>query len=145
MTKKLLFPFILLSVFLFGCLGHRLTEPPRTQETPYSLTFCAENVNNLLLYELPKEGEVIRFGDTNSTVLKVTYIPHKLYARKDGALLSGDSLLLSDVTFTLSARAHEKNGRLMLRERSRPIGEEITLCGENFSLRARFSDFSAEF
>jgi len=60
-------------------------------------------------------------------------------------LLSHDSLLFSDVTFTVSAYAHEKNGRLSLGERSFPIGEETVLRGENFSLCARFTGFSAGF
>ncbi len=145
MKKRYLYPLFLVCVFLIGALGHWLTKPVQVEERVYVLTFYSENVNSLLLYELPKEGDTLFFLDTSCTVLGAAHTPRTLYGRHEGSLLSRSSLLFSDVTFTVSARAHERNGRLTIGERPLPIGEEIVLYGENFSLRARFTGFSAGF
>lgn len=145
MRTRRLYALFLLSVFLFGCLAHLLTTPKAVEESLYTLTFESENVNNLLLYDIPGEGESIRFGDGSGTVSGVARTPHTVLGRKDGLLLSSPSLLLSDLTFTVLAYAHEKNGRLFLGDRPLHLGEEIELRGGNFSIYARLTDFRMRF
>ena len=142
--RRLSFLFLLF-VFLFGSLGHLLTKSKTVEESTFTLTFYAENVNSLLLYDIPSEGDPIRFSDTSGVVSGVAHTPHTVLGRKDGLLLSAPSLLFSDLTFTVSAYAHEKNRRLFLADRPLHLGEEISLCGENFSIRARFTGYMPSF
>lgn len=137
--KRRWYYLLLLFVFLLGCLGHWGFKPKSAEEIPHTLTFKADNVNNLLLYALPREGDAVAIADARGYLSAVTHAPAPLYARKDGALLCQPSRLFSELTFAVTLSAHEKNGQLYLGERLLSLGEEITLCGENFALSARFT------
>ena len=143
--KRRLYPFFLLAVFLLGCVGHLLSRPKTVEEVPYTATFYLENVNSLLLYSLPKEGDVLRFLDTSGRLLRLSHEQETLYERDEGRLLSSPSLLHARVTLRLSVFAHEKDGRLYLGEKLLTVGEEVVLSGENFSVSAHFGGAERDF
>ena len=143
--KRYLFPILLILVFLLGAWGHLYsrTEPPN--ESPYAITFTAEGINGLLIYALPEAGAHVTVLGKEGTLISLSHTPTRLYERKEGALISYPSALLSTVTFTLLLEAHEKEGRIYLGEKQIALGDELSLGGENFSFRARFTEISAHF
>lgn len=143
--KRRVFPFLLVSVFAIGCLGHLLLRPKPPASTPCLLTLEVENANNLLLYALPDVGDTVCISGGTGEVLQVTSAPRTLYEREQGTLLSRPSLFTSSVTFTVKVDAVLKDGRLSLGTSPLFLGDTVTLSGNNFSFSAHLRDFSANF
>ena len=142
-TNRILFPLILIFVFLFGCVGHWVGKPPPNKESFYTLTVIHENVNNALLSSLPKEGDTLFFGKTECKLSRIEISPTLLCFRDKGTMLQTESSLYSKVSFSLTLLAHEKDGRLYLDARQLPLGESDILTGENFALSVIFCGISA--
>lgn len=145
MTRRILLPLLLFSVFLFGCLGHLWARQPAVAEVSYHITFVSEKVNNTLLFSLPEEGAFLRFGEIGGTLLSKEAEPSRLLERERGVTRTYESCLYSTVRFTLLLSAHEKAGRLYVGATSLPLGETGLLTGENFALWARFSHATTDF
>ena len=143
--KRRLYPLFLAFVFLIGVTGHLLLRPKEEALSPYSLTFCTENVNNILLYSLPKEGERLSVLGIDATLLSCSHTPSVLRERHSGEALTRASRLYSTLTLTLTLPASEQNGRLSLGGKALFLGDTVTLVGENFSLPARFAGFCPDF
>ena len=143
--KKRLFSLLLLAVFLIGCLGHLYLRPRTAEEFPYQLTFCSKNVNNLLLYAVPKEGETITVAGAEAVVLRTFFAPTTLSARQRGETLHRPSSLSSDVTLTLKAYGHEQGGCFYLGTQLLSLGACVVLKGQNFALSASFTEAKAGF
>ena len=145
MRARRLYPLLLLAVFLIGCLGHLLLRPKSEAIFPYYVTFCSENVNNLLLYSLPEEGETITFLEVSGKITHISHAPSILSSRRDGESIRRASLLYSDIKITLSVSASQKDGRLSFGEKALFLGDSVTLSGKQFALSARFTEFRAAF
>ena len=141
--KRRIYPLLLAAVFLIGCVGHLLLRPKPEETGFYDLSFCSENVNNVLLLSMPTVGDTLAFSGCEGVLLSVAHTPHVLYGRREGEPLSHPSSLASDVTFCLRIPAGEANGRLSVGGKPLFIGDVISLSGANFSIHARFMGFSS--
>ena len=143
--KKRLFPLLLLLVFLAGVAGHLLLRPEKEETRPYTLTFSMENVNNILLYSMPKEGDTLFLMGSKATLLSLSHTPRVLHERSSGETVTRHSRLYSAVTLTLAISASEQNGRLSVGGKALFLGDTVTLLGKNLSLPARFTQFRPDF
>ena len=139
------YPLLLLFAFLLGSLGHMLSRTDGVEEKPYTLTLRAEKANALVLSSLPDAGARITLCDREGTLLSVDAAPARLYAMKDGGITSYSSVLFSAVTLCVAVDAHASEGRFYLGERYLALGDEVTLLSANFSIRAHFIGYSADF
>ena len=143
--KRRVYPFLLVAVFLLGCLGHLLFRPKPPASAPCLLTLEVENANNLLLYSLPDVGDTVCISGISGKIVQAESTPRTLYERERGELFSRSSLFTSNVTFKVKVDASMKDGRLSLGAAPLFLGDTVTLSGNNFSFSARLREFSANF
>ena len=139
------FSLLLLFAFLLGSFGHILSRADAVTEVPYTLTLQAERANALLLSSLPKEGDTVRLLDREGRLLSITSSSATLYEMGKEGVSFYSSLLFSTVTLRVETDAHTRAGRFYLGDRYLALGDEITLRASNFSMRARFIAYSADF
>lgn len=140
--KKHLYPLLLAAVFLIGVMGHLILRPEKAEESPYTFTFCVENVNNILLYSVPNVGDTLSLYGADAAITALTHTPSLFTERREGELVTRESVLRSDLSFTLLLPACEQNGRLSVSGKPLFLGDTVTLLGTQFSLSARFVGFS---
>ena len=143
--KKKLFSLLLLCAFLLGAIGHILLRPAPIPEQTYTLVFRSQALTANLRPSLPKEGAILFVNGRAATLTQKTVTPFLLYGHENGQEAIRKSLLSDTVFFTVSVKAHQKDGRLYLGERMLLVGDEVTLSGENFRISAVLWDFQTVF
>lgn len=143
--KKYLFPLLLLCAFLLGGVGHILLRPAPVAEQDYTLVFRAEKLTANLRFSLPKEGARLFIDERPATIKETVTLPAPLYSRENGSEESRPSLLYDTIFFTLSVKAHQKEGRLYLGDRMLLVGDTVALSGENLRIYAVLWDFRTVF
>ena len=143
--KRYLFSLFLALVFLVGVLGHLYAHADPPKEVPYAITLKVDRADGLLLYALPETGARLTLLGKEATLLSVAHTPTRLYERREGVLVSYPSALVFSLTLRVKMDAHERDGRIYFGEKQVALGDELSLGGKNFSIRARFTEISAYF
>ena len=143
--KKYLFPLLLLCAFLLGGIGHIILRPAPVSEQDYALILRAEKVSANLRFSLPEEGTHLFVDGRSATLIRMTIAPALLHTHENGREISRPSLLFDTIFFTISVKAHQKDGRIYLGDRMLLVGDSVTLSGKNLRISAPLWDFRTVF
>ena len=130
------FSLLLLLLFLLGAIGHIFFRPAPLPEEDYTITLRWETAPALLLSALPKTGAPLKAEGREAILTHTEIRPRMLYGRKERKELSRAATLSATVIFTLSLKAHEREGRLYLGDRMLLLGDLLVLTGQNFRISA---------
>lgn len=130
--KKRFFLFAAPLVFALSLFGAYLFKGEDATPHPATLEIRYRHCDNALAAEIPQSAFDATLGSTPCRVLAVRKEPTRCAEQKNGSLLYYDSLLFSDVIFTVSAEVTLREEMAYASDDFLSPGKRVTLCSPVF-------------